>query len=693
MPVGRRILCKRCQTVLLVGSDDPGPRPEKNAPSADEPVESSPQFMGGLPELNPGQVLGKCRIQRFLGMGGMGAVYLARHTSLDVPVAVKILPPHNAKKHPRFAKRFAREAKLAARIRHANVVAVMDADRDEDAGLYYIVMEYVGGGSLRDLLRRGPLDETRAIDITMGIAEALVVAARHNIIHRDIKPDNIMLTEDGQTKLADLGLAKDVAQQSLGATMTGAVMGTPAYMSPEQAQDPRNADARVDIYSLGATLYNMLVGEPPFAGDTAYQVIYNLVHEPLPDPRTRRPDISAALAAVCMKMMAKRKEDRYQTARELLRDLRDLKFAGKQEKAPFARGVRRRPTSTGEPHGTSPAAARLPTALPPSNGGLETERSYRELTRHPSPPPYGVAGRKPDFRKPSLAALFRRPAVQVICFLILLGGLAGLIMTWRRDTSSRQTEESPPAPVRQTQEPPPPPDPKKAARPGEVYIPAGDAVLGSAESKSGNLPRVVTLKGFYIEKYEVVNRSYQEFLAHVREHGDGAYAHPDQPRDKDHTPKDFRLAELSMPDRPVAGVDWWDAYAYAKWAGKRLPTEDEWERAARGPKGRRYPWGWAPVVEGKRFRANCLERQQATKRLIEPPGRIPDDLSPDGCCDMAGNVMEWTATADPKRQGRRVIKGGAYSAPKALCPGHGKSWAKPSVSDKGLGFRCARDAP
>ena len=231
--------------------------------------------------LQSGQMLGKCRIEKLLGRGGMGAVYLARHTTLDVPVAVKVMLPEVSRDRPDFAERFMREAKLASRIRHANVIQVMDAALDEKSGLYYIIQEFIDGGTVRDLMRRGALTEGQALDIIAGVAAALAAAADYNIVHRDIKPDNIMLTRKGEVKLADLGIAKECGEDA-GLTVSQVMMGTPAYVAPEQARDAKNVDARADIYSLGATLYHMLCGAPPYVGDTTYSVLSKLISEPTP---------------------------------------------------------------------------------------------------------------------------------------------------------------------------------------------------------------------------------------------------------------------------------------------------------------------------------------------------------------------------------------------------------------------------
>ncbi|MCE0482879.1 MAG: serine/threonine protein kinase [Methylacidiphilales bacterium] len=280
-------------------------------------------------KIEPGDVIGRCRLVRELGRGGVGTVYLATHQTLQIEVALKILSPSLSMDNPALAERFIREAQLAARIRHPNVIAVMDAAHDEaGSGLYYIVMEYIGGGSLSWHLRHGALPEAKALSIVNGIAHALVLAAENGIVHRDIKPDNIMLDLRGTPKLADLGLAKHAIDSRTSLTLGGSFMGTPAYMSPEQARDAKVADTRDDIYSLGATFYECLTGEPPFQGETPYNIMSELLTKPSPRPRDKRPEISRSADLICRKMMAKNRQLRYADARALLHDLQICQTLG-----------------------------------------------------------------------------------------------------------------------------------------------------------------------------------------------------------------------------------------------------------------------------------------------------------------------------------------------------------------------------
>lgn len=279
-------------------------------------------------KIEPGDVIGRCRIIRELGRGGVGTVYLATHQTLQIEVALKILSPSLSLDNPALAERFIREAQLAARIRHPNVIAVMDAAHDDTTGLYFIVLEYVGGGSLSWHLRNGPIPEAKALALITGIAHALVLAEENSIVHRDIKPDNIMLDLRGISKLADLGLAKNAIDSRTSLTMGGSFMGTPAYMSPEQARDAKVADTRDDIYSLGATFFECLTGKPPFEGETPYNIMSELLTKPSPKPRDHRPETSKSVDLICRKMMAKTRDLRYGDARALLRDLQHCQMFG-----------------------------------------------------------------------------------------------------------------------------------------------------------------------------------------------------------------------------------------------------------------------------------------------------------------------------------------------------------------------------
>ena len=251
-------------------------------------------------------------VEKPLGHGGMGEVYLARHVKLDIHRAVKILLPKIAAAKPAFAVQFMQEARLAIQLQHPNIINVMDANYDEKLNVYYIVMELVDGASIRSLIRRdGPFGEKEALGIALDVGRALEEADRKKIVHRDIKPDNIMLTKDKKVKLADLGIAKSPAGgDQLSGSSRDVLIGTPAYVSPEQIRDAQLVDCRADIYSLGVSLYEMLTGEKPYKGVTSSEIVGAMLNTPVPDVRRKNPTVGRKTAQLVMKMMAKKREDR-----------------------------------------------------------------------------------------------------------------------------------------------------------------------------------------------------------------------------------------------------------------------------------------------------------------------------------------------------------------------------------------------
>lgn len=253
-----------------------------------------------------------------LGQGGMGAVYQAKQTSVDRLVAIKILPPKLAK-NPEFIQRFQREARAVAKLNHPNIVKGIDVG--EDNGYHYFVMEFIDGPTVGKLMEESKqLPEKQALDIVMQISKGLEHAETKTMVHRDIKPDNLMITKSGTAKLADLGLAKSMVDD-VNLTAAGVAYGTPNYIAPEQARGETDLDSRTDIYSLGATLFHMLTGQIPFPGETAAVVMTRHINDPLRDPKEINPEISEEASAIIQKMMAKKRENRYASASELTSDI------------------------------------------------------------------------------------------------------------------------------------------------------------------------------------------------------------------------------------------------------------------------------------------------------------------------------------------------------------------------------------
>src|SRR5271170_1297185 len=260
---------------------------------------------------------GRYELTHLIARGGMAQVYRAMDLRLDRPVALKILMAeysHDAS----FVERFRREAQAAANLSHPNIVPVFDWG--EDNGTYFIVMEFVDGRALSSLVRAaGPLHPDRAAEIAADVAGALAYAHRHGVVHRDVKPGNVLITEEGTIKVTDFGIARAVnTEESL--TQTGAVMGTATYFSPEQAEG-MGVDSRSDIYSLGVVIFEMVTGRPTFLGDTPVAVASKHVREHPPAPREVNPGVPPDLEAIILKCLAKSPDHRYATGDDLRIDL------------------------------------------------------------------------------------------------------------------------------------------------------------------------------------------------------------------------------------------------------------------------------------------------------------------------------------------------------------------------------------
>ena len=259
------------------------------------------------------KILGK------LGAGAMAIVYKAKQLSLDRVVAVKILP-RRFSENPDYVQRFYKEGKAAAKLNHNNIVAAYDVG--EAGGYHYFVMEYVEGKTLYEDLSKGKIfSEQEAIDITTQVAKALAHAHARGLIHRDVKPKNIMINTAGTVKLADLGLARATDDVQMAKSEAGKAFGTPYYISPEQIRGEMDIDARSDIYSLGATFYHMVTGRVPFDASNPSEVMRKHLKEPLIPPDHINKSLSSGVSEVIEVMMAKRKQDRYASAEELLMDL------------------------------------------------------------------------------------------------------------------------------------------------------------------------------------------------------------------------------------------------------------------------------------------------------------------------------------------------------------------------------------
>ena len=256
---------------------------------------------------NPGEQVGPYRIIEQLGQGGMATVYKAYHASLDRYVALKVLHPAFLE-DKNFHARFSREAKLVARLEHPNIVPIYDYAEHE--GRPYLVMKYIEGITLKARITSSSPGNEEVLRVVESVGAALSYAHKHGILHRDVKPSNVILSSDGQIYLADFGLAR-IAQSGETTLTSDMVIGTPQYISPEQALGKKDLDEGTDIYSFGVMMYEMVVGRVPFSADTPFSIIHDHIYTPLPLPSDVNPSVTAELERVLLKALAKERADRY----------------------------------------------------------------------------------------------------------------------------------------------------------------------------------------------------------------------------------------------------------------------------------------------------------------------------------------------------------------------------------------------
>ncbi|MBI4871529.1 MAG: SUMF1/EgtB/PvdO family nonheme iron enzyme [Candidatus Riflebacteria bacterium] len=586
------------------------------------------------------------RIERKLGEGGMGQVFLATQVALERKVAIKTLLDLDEAAIARFRV----EGKLLSKLNHPRIVAVHDAGEDE--GVPYLVCEYVEGTTLKSFLSRERPSQTRAIEVAAAILEGLAVAHSHGIHHRDIKPDNVFLSPDGSVKLGDFGLAGLQTAAGAGLTRTGWVMGTPAYMSPEQAQGLK-VDARTDLYSVGIVLYEMLTGQVPFLADTPTGLLYHHVHSaPLP-PRAHLPQITPRLNDAVLRALGKDRVERFPDAAGFRQEL----LASLQEDRP----------------GGPPAV----TARPSSPGPI----TPADTVRPGSPAPAAAA----------------RPSTRGIWGLAMAVGLTlalgvGLWISWSPSPACDLSHPATPAVLRLVGDNALGFKRFRHQKDGAVMVlvPAGEFLMG-AEGDTDQQPiHPVCLPDFYIDEAEVTREQFGRFVAAAPYVPSGRF------------PAGSSSAASRAASLPATGVSWADADAYARWAGRRLPTEAEWEKAARGTDGRTHPWGQdRPSIDTAVF--SGLDRRTAP----EPVALRPKGASFYGCLDLAGNVWEWCAdgydagfyarspAVSPRAlatDGKRAARGGSFRSQAATLSPATRLGLDPAQGRDDLGFRTVLDA-
>ena len=366
-------------------------------------------------QLECGTMVGGFRIEEFLGKGAMGEVYRACQVSMQRDVALKILPS-TVRADRDLARRFLHEVHTAARLDHTNIVTAHEAG--EADGVLYMAMSYVDGETVEKSVEdRGPFSERDALTVVRKVAAALEYAWRkHGLLHRDIKPANIILDDEREPKLADMGVSK-MRDEGKGMTITGAFVGTPNYISPEQAIGAEDIDFRSDMYSLGITLYYMVTGRVPFAATNIYDILRKQIEEPLPDPRDTRSELSGACVGILESMTAKNPDDRYSDWGAMVSDA--LKAIKGQ---PI--GVRRKRKKA------------RPASRKPSGHAATSRRGHGHA--HASHPPV-----RPHSHRPGTAASKRRskksgvPVVLVVLALLAVAALAAVLVLQQQWMQSR----------------------------------------------------------------------------------------------------------------------------------------------------------------------------------------------------------------------------------------------------------------
>jgi len=710
-------------------------------------------------------VLERYRLVRQLGEGGMGAVYEARHIHLDSRHAVKALRHAGALTPDQLQQleaRFLREAKICVSIRHPNLVPVTDFGTTD--GVPYIVMDFIDGTDLQHVIdERGAFPEQQALQVIRDVAAALGALHDKGIIHRDMKPANVMIERaTGRVILTDLGIAKDLSSS---AQLTQGIMGTPAFMAPEQVMDTASAGPDSDVYALGATLFNLLTGRPPFEGENALTIIQAAQQNLFAfgslagvakgrDGLSFSPDVEKLLHD----MTTYERKDRIQSMKEVVNRITRILGGGKpvspssdqltmafgDEAAPDAQPTVRKPPSSARP----PTGRERPPTSPPrpgtqlpsgSAGGRPPTAQARPTTRTVLSAVTGERSRAGGRAAKGLVAAG--------IVLVLAGAGGGGYLAWRGgllggkagappeaagtagapgvrpgpEAAKPATPDAQPA----AQQPAPPAGepaakrrlldaasaPKRlsvaipGARPLEfVLVPPGKFRIGtpSGDNDAEKPSREVEIATpFYIGLHEVTVGQYAAFL-NARPPRESALASMNLEgmglvRSGNSWASGEGAAEL--PARYVSHVM---ARRFCEWVSElagieaELPSEVEWEYAARGPESRIYPWGndWEEGLA-------CAGGAEGPR----PVGSFPDGRSWCGALDMAGNVFEWTADeyikdryeklpekdpppADPgSSSGFRTIRGGCFGNDDYVCRSAHRMGMKGSASEKALGFR------
>ncbi len=740
------------------------------------------------------QTLGKYRILSKLGKGGFATVYRAEDTTLGREVALKVLDPL-LMRDDAFVKRFHREARAAARLEHPHIVPVYEVG--ESDGRLFIAMRLVRGSNLgQAIAEQGRLSWEEMLDILKPVSKALAFAHQQDIIHRDIKPDNILLDKLSGALLSDFGFARLVSTSTLTQSISGGIVGTPAYIAPELWEGTA-AGPPTDVYALACVVYEMLTGSALFQGETP-MVVMRAHDQGAQLPESWPLDVPEDVADVLHRALARQPEDRYASIAAFVADLEAIQMAAVQDKiaaeAEQLYQAMQSAVEQGQFGSAMDLGAQLLELKPDHEVGQKLLTEARDKQNQRQALEAELAEKQADYRtehqqvtkdkaalttqtdelkqkhaelldergtlksrlhevKTALDAVerdqtetqeqlleiesteqrlereanrwqkvqvllgkgqltdatqllskpkedasqeakggssrgasadkTRRPLTERIATLPLWlrGALGATVITlvvvliiFLTSNPAQQTHELGDIQVRETD--------------GMVmvYVPAGEFQMGSEDGTSNEEPvHMVSIDSFWIDKAEVTNARYEKCV-------DAGKCTPSQYANNE---------ALNTKEQPVVGVSWYDAANYCEWSGARLPTEAEWEYAARGSSGLIYPWGNDWEIE----LANCAEDNcgDGYKRAA-PAGAFPEGASWANALDMSGNVWEWVADwheddyyarspnnnpTGPEEGDKRVLRGGSWSNNKWNVRSTNRLGRDPDTEVSDLGFRCA----